>query len=60
MLAEITETARQLVATATEQLNDEVFSCLPATPSELGELYALLRSLRREYGDFDDPISVRE
>ncbi len=60
VLAEITETARQLVGTATEQLNDEVFSCLPATPAELGELYALLRSLRREYGDFDDPVSAGE
>jgi DNA-binding MarR family transcriptional regulator len=55
VLAEITETARELVGTATEQLNDEVFSCLPATPSELSDLYRLLRSLRREYGDFDDP-----
>jgi DNA-binding MarR family transcriptional regulator len=54
VLAEITDRGRDLAERATALLNGEVFTELGLEPAEVGDLVALVRSLRRAAGDFAD------
>jgi DNA-binding MarR family transcriptional regulator len=51
-LAEITDTGREVVAEATSELNHKVFAATGLTQTDLGDLFRLLRKLRRATGDF--------
>jgi DNA-binding MarR family transcriptional regulator len=48
-LAVITDAGREVVTRATKLLNDEVFSTVPLSEKELGQLYRLLEKLRQNY-----------
>ena len=52
VLAAITSAGRRLTQKASDALNDEVFTAIGLSATELTELYALLRRLRRNAGDF--------
>jgi DNA-binding MarR family transcriptional regulator len=52
VLAAITESGRRVTEVATSRLNAEVFSIVPLTPKEQREVYAVLKGLRRAFGDF--------
>ena len=52
-LAEITPKGRALAAEATAALNEAAFTETGLSERELGELFRLLRKLRREAGDFE-------
>jgi DNA-binding MarR family transcriptional regulator len=51
-LAEITDAGREVVAQATDELNDKVFATTGLTQTDLNDLFRLLRKLRRAAGDF--------
>ena len=51
-LAEISEAGRATVATATDELNSNLFETVTLTTDEMDELFRLLRKLRVEVGDF--------
>jgi DNA-binding MarR family transcriptional regulator len=51
-LAEITPAGRELAERATEVLNEANFPVPPVPPQQLEELGELLRTFRREAGDF--------
>ena len=42
----------ELTEEATAQLNAEVFSIVPIPPAEQREVYTVLKSMRRAFGDF--------
>ncbi|MCU1346788.1 MAG: regulatory protein MarR [Acidimicrobiia bacterium] len=52
LLASITAEGRSLAHTATAALNSNVFSQVALSPTELAELFGLLRKLRHAAGDF--------
>jgi DNA-binding MarR family transcriptional regulator len=52
-LAEITSSGRDLATRATAEMNAKVFKRLALSESEADDLYALLRKIRRDAGDFD-------
>ncbi|MFI5041547.1 MAG: MarR family winged helix-turn-helix transcriptional regulator [Acidimicrobiales bacterium] len=52
VLAEITETGREVVELATAELNAKVFTAVGFTDRQCTELISLLRTLRRAAGDF--------
>jgi DNA-binding MarR family transcriptional regulator len=51
-LAEITDAGREVVMEASGALNTKVFAATGLTPTDLSELFRLLRKLRRNAGDF--------
>jgi DNA-binding MarR family transcriptional regulator len=51
-LAHLTTAGRQRAMRASRVLNEQLFSQLPLSERELGELVGLLRTVRREAGDF--------
>jgi DNA-binding MarR family transcriptional regulator len=53
VLVEITEAGRELGGTATEVLNQEVFSQPGLSPRRVHSLVGVLRELRRHAGDFE-------
>jgi DNA-binding MarR family transcriptional regulator len=53
VLASLTPAGAELAAAATTVLNAEIFSALPIARDGRGELYELLRQVRRSYGDFE-------
>jgi DNA-binding MarR family transcriptional regulator len=57
-LAEITAEGQRTVATATDQLNAQVFETVHLSPEEMDTLIRLLVKIRVEAGDFaaDDPV----
>jgi DNA-binding MarR family transcriptional regulator len=52
VLAEITPRGTELTEQATAQLNAQVFSIVPIPPAEQREVYTVLKSMRRAFGDF--------
>ena len=52
VLAEITAAGRKVAEKATKTLNEARFATEPLSETELGELYAILRTLRDGAGDF--------
>ncbi len=52
VLAEITPSGKRLTEEATAKLNARVFSIVPIPPEEQGEVYSLLKGMRRAFGDF--------
>jgi DNA-binding MarR family transcriptional regulator len=52
VLARITGRGRRLAAEASDELNREVFTKVPLPVSDLDSLFAILRDLRRAFGDF--------
>ena len=52
VLAEITESGKRITEVATSSLNAEVFSIVPLSPKEQREVYAVLKGMRRAFGDF--------
>ena len=53
ILAEITDTGRQLVEQCTLRLNDEVFSVVPIPPAQQARAIAALKGVRKAFGDFE-------
>jgi DNA-binding MarR family transcriptional regulator len=53
VIAAITPAGRTLAVTATDDLNQLVFSAWPLDHDESSELYALLKSVRHAFGDFE-------
>ena len=51
-LAEITDAGRAVAEEATKAVNAAVFTATGLSPTDLGELFRLLRKLRRAAGDF--------
>ncbi len=51
-LAEITDAGRAVAAEATKAVNAAVFTATGLSAADLGELFRLLRKLRRAAGDF--------
>ncbi len=51
-LAEMTDAGRDVVTRATAELNAKVFTATGLGPTELTDLFRLLRTLRRAAGDF--------
>jgi DNA-binding MarR family transcriptional regulator len=51
-LAEVTRDGRHVARKATTRLNEDLFTDLSLTRRELGELFGLLRKIRRGAGDF--------
>jgi DNA-binding MarR family transcriptional regulator len=52
VLARITDRGRRLVAEAADELNRDVFTKVPVPAADLDALFAVLRDLRRAFGDF--------
>jgi DNA-binding MarR family transcriptional regulator len=52
VLAEITNRGRKLTDTATAQLNEQVFSIVPISTTAQREVYGVLKTMRRAFGDF--------
>ena len=52
VLAEITTRGKRVSERATSQLNAQVFSIVPIPPNEQQEVYAVLKGMRRAFGDF--------
>jgi len=52
VLAEITSSGRQVTNEATDRLNDEVFALVPIPGVEQRNVYAVLKEMRRAFGDF--------
>ena len=53
-LAVLTPAGRKVARRAGKVLNDEVFSIVPLSDRELGQLFTILRKLRTAAGDFDE------
>jgi DNA-binding MarR family transcriptional regulator len=53
-LATLTASGRQLAMTATEAMNERVFSDIGAGPEAVSRLFDLLAEVRRAAGDFQD------
>ncbi len=53
-LAVITDSGRQVARKATEAFNAARFGTAPLDLGDLGELFRVLRQLRRDAGDFAD------
>jgi DNA-binding MarR family transcriptional regulator len=53
VLAEITVEGRRVAQAATAEVNSAQLSSSPLTPDELDQIFALLRALRIDEGDFD-------
>jgi len=52
VLAEITSSGREVTNEATDRLNDEVFALVPIPGVEQRNVYAVLKEMRRAFGDF--------
>ncbi|HEX2783366.1 MAG TPA: MarR family transcriptional regulator [Ilumatobacteraceae bacterium] len=52
VLAKITASGRALTEEATAQLNAQVFSIVPIPAAAQREVYGVLKSMRRAFGDF--------
>jgi len=52
VLAEITRNGREVTKGATVRLNDDVFSSVPMSSAQQREVYAVLKEMRRAFGDF--------
>jgi len=52
VLAEITPRGRKLTERATAQLNTRVFEAVPGPPDDHRQIYDVLKSMRRSFGDF--------
>jgi len=52
VLAEITSSGREVANEATDRLNDEVFALVPIPGVEQRNVYAVLKEMRRAFGDF--------
>jgi DNA-binding MarR family transcriptional regulator len=53
VLASLTPAGAEVAASATAVLNAQIFSALPISAAGRGELFELLRDVRRSYSDFD-------